>query len=93
MRIEGIVQGIETVEGDRITFSDLTDGHLANWIFHAEKCLPERFTDTFRGQLRDEASRRNLSAAFIDAADGSFMRGDIKLKFDVRYMKYVEVQE
>lgn len=85
--------GIQTVEGDRILFEDMADEHLANWIYHAEKYLPERFDDEFRGLLRAEAKRRELPDEFINKADGSFMRGDIRVRFDARYGKYVEVQQ
>lgn len=85
--------GVETVDGAQIEFADMGDEHLANWIFHAEKHEPYNYDDHFRSQLRAEAQRRGISDETIAKADGSFMRGDVRIKFDKRYGKYVEVQE
>lgn len=85
--------GVETVDGNQIEFSDMGEEHLANWIFHAEKHEPYNYDDHFRGLLRAEAKRRGISDEILNRADGSFTRDGVRVKFDKRYGKYVEVQE
>jgi hypothetical protein len=84
--------GIRTVNGSMILLEDLSDEHLANWIFHAEKYMAWQYDDEFRGQLRDEAKRRGLSDEFLDKADGSFTRGNKRFKLDKDTGRYEEVK-
>ena len=84
--------GVETVDGRKILFEDMTDEHLANWIYHAEVYMPLSCSDNTRQILRREAERRKLSKEFIDKADGSFTARDgRRMRFDKVAKMYVEV--